>query len=87
MLTAVIGAVGPDIWVGASEKSCEKLIKIAPYKPALGPNPELKPNASASGKQLYHSYIKKSPLKFEKSNFNTFLNTTTKNINNFQLFF
>jgi hypothetical protein len=88
ILTAVIGAVGPDIWVGVPpKKAAKKLIKIAPYKPALGPNPELKPNASASGRATIPAVIppKKSPLKFEKSNFNTFLNTTTKNINNFQL--
>ena len=86
MLTAVIGAVGPDIWVGVPpKKAAKKLIKIAPYKPALGPNPELNPNASASGRATIPAVIppKKSPLKFEKSNFNTSLNISSKNRNNF----
>jgi len=87
MLTAVIGAVGPDIWVGVPpKKAAKKLIKIAPYKPALGPNPELNPNASASGRATIPAVIppKKSPLKLEISNFSTSLNMAAKIINYFE---
>ena len=86
MLTAVIGAVGPDIWVGVPpKKAAKKLIKIAPYKPALGPNPELNPNASASGRATIPAVMppKKSPLKFVKSNFKMLLNIGSKIRNNF----
>ena len=57
------------------KKAAKKLIKIAPYKPALGPNPELKPKASAKGRATIPAVIppNKSPLKFEKSSFNNFL--------------
>ena len=88
ILTAVMGAVGPDIWVGVPpKKAAKKLIKIAPYRPALGPNPELKPNASASGRATIPAVIppKKSPLKFEKSNFNKLLYIVRKIINYFLL--
>ena len=51
ILTAVIGAVGPDIWVDVPPNSAaKKLKKIAPYSPALGPKPELTPKARARGK-------------------------------------
>ena len=71
ILTAVIGAVGPDICVFVPPKSAaKKLTKIAPYKPALGPNPELTPKASANGKATIPAVIppNKSPLKCLKSN-------------------
>ena len=57
------------------KKAAKKLIKIAPYKPALGPKPELKPNARAKGRATIPAVIppNKSPLKFENSNFNIFL--------------
>ena len=70
--------------INYAKKAAKKLIKIAPNKPALGPNPELNPNASASGRATIPAVIppKKSPLKFEKSNFNTSLNISSKNRNN-----
>ena len=50
ILTAVIGAVGPEIWVFVPPSNAAKKLKnIAPYKPASGPNPEDTPNAKASG--------------------------------------
>jgi len=50
ILTAVIGAVGPEIWVLVPpNKEAKKLIKIAPYNPALGPNPDDTPKANAKG--------------------------------------
>ena len=76
ILTAVIGAVGPEIWVSVPpKKAAKKLTKIAPYRPALGPNPELTPNASAKGRATIPAVSppKKSPLKFEKSNLNFFI--------------
>ena len=66
ILTAVIGAVGPEICVFVPPKrAAKKLIKIAPYNPALGPSPELTPNARASGSATIPAVIppKKSPLK------------------------
>ena len=71
ILTAVIGAVGPDIWVLVPPKSAaKKLINIAPYKPALGPSPELTPNANANGNATIPAVIppKRSPLKCLKLN-------------------
>jgi len=70
ILKAVIGAVGPDIWVFVPPKrAAKKLINIAPYNPALGPSPELTPKASAKGKATIPAVIppNKSPLKCEKS--------------------
>ena len=50
ILTAVIGAVGPEICVFVPpNKAAKKLTNMAPYNPALGPNPELTPNANANG--------------------------------------
>ena len=68
ILTAVIGAVGPDICVLVPPKSAaKKLIIIAPYNPALGPNPDETPKAKANGKATIPAVNppKKSPLKFE----------------------
>ena len=67
ILTAVIGAVGPDIWVFVPPKSAaKKLMKIAPYNPALGPSPEDTPNANANGNATIPAVIppKASPLIF-----------------------
>ena len=72
ILTAVIGAVGPEICVGVPpKKAAKKLIKIAPYKPALGPKPDDTPNANASGKATIPAVIppKASPFKFAKNFF------------------
>jgi hypothetical protein len=66
MLTAVIGAVGPEIWVLVPpNRAAKKLKKIAPYKPALGPSPELTPKAKAKGRATIPAVIppNKSPLK------------------------
>ena len=74
ILTAVIGAVGPEICVLVPPKSAaKKLINIAPYKPALGPKPEETPNAKAKGKATIPAVIppKASPLKFENNFFIT----------------
>ena len=50
ILTAVIGAVGPEICVLVPpRRAAKKLKNIAPYKPAVGPNPEETPNAKAKG--------------------------------------
>jgi hypothetical protein len=71
ILTAVIGAVGPDICVSVPpNKAAKKLTKIAPYRPALGPKPELTPNARARGRATIPAVKppKISPLKFEKFN-------------------
>jgi hypothetical protein len=72
ILTAVIGAVGPEICVAVPPKrAAKKLIKIAPYNPALGPKPELTPNASARGRATMPAVIppKRSPLRFENKFF------------------
>jgi hypothetical protein len=53
--------------VGVPPKNAaKKLKKIAPYKPALGPKPELTPNASAKGKATIPAVKppKRSPLIF-----------------------
>ena len=54
------------------KKAAKKLTKIAPYKPALGPRPELTPKARAKGSATIPAVNppKKSPLKLEKSNLN-----------------
>jgi len=65
ILTAVIGAVGPDICVSVPpNRAAKKATRMAPYKPALGPSPELTPNASAKGKATIPAVIppNKSPL-------------------------
>jgi len=72
ILTAVIGAVGPEIWVLVPpNKAAKKLMNMAPYKPALGPIPELTPKAKAKGKATMPAVMppNKSPLKFEKKFF------------------
>jgi len=72
MLTAVIGAVGPEICVLVPPKSAaKKLIKIAPYKPALGPSPLETPKAKARGKATIPAVIpqKASPFIFENKVF------------------
>lgn len=72
ILTAVIGAVGPDICVSVPpNRAAKKEIKIAPYKPALGPSPEETPKAKASGNATIPAVIppKRSPLRFENSFF------------------
>ncbi len=51
ILTAVIGAVGPEICVGVPPKIAAKNPrKMAPYRPALGPKPEETPKARARGR-------------------------------------
>jgi hypothetical protein len=68
ILTAVIGAVGPEICVAVPpNNAAKKLKKIAPYRPALGPKPELTPNARASGNATIPAVNppKTSPLIFE----------------------
>jgi hypothetical protein len=70
ILTAVIGAVGPDICVDVPpNKAAKKLKKIAPYNPALGPRPELTPKAKANGSATIPAVNppKRSPLKCLKS--------------------
>jgi hypothetical protein len=49
-------------------KAAKKLIKIAPYNPALGPRPELTPKAKANGSATIPAVTppKRSPLKLEK---------------------
>jgi hypothetical protein len=72
ILTAVIGAVGPEICVLVPPKrAAKKLINMAPYRPALGPNPELTPKARASGKATIPAVIPpiRSPRKFENNDF------------------
>jgi hypothetical protein len=67
-----MGAVGPEICVLVPPKrAAKKLIKMAPYKPALGPKPEETPKANASGKATIPAVIppKASPLKFENNFF------------------
>ena len=46
----------------------KKLIKIAPYSPASGPNPEATPKANASGSATIPAVIppNRSPRRFEK---------------------
>jgi hypothetical protein len=66
-----MGAVGPEICVSVPpNKAAKKLTKIAPYNPALGPNPELTPKAKASGKATIPAVSppKISPLILEKFN-------------------
>ena len=54
ILTAVMGAVGPEIWVLVPPKrAAKKLMKIAPYSPALGPKPELTQKAKANGRERF----------------------------------
>ena len=72
ILTAVIGAVGPEICVLVPPKrEAKKLMKMAPYKPAEGPNPEETPKASANGNATIPAVIppKASPLIFENKFF------------------
>lgn len=72
MLSAVMGAVGPEICVLVPpNKAAKKLKKIAPYKPAVGPKPEDTPKASAKGKAMIPAVIppKRSPLKCENNLF------------------
>ena len=54
-----------------AKSAAKKLIKIAPYKPALGPKPEETPKANANGKATIPAVIppKASPLKFENKFF------------------
>ena len=69
VLRAVIGAVGPEICVEVPPNSAaKKLMKIAPYKPALGPNPEATPKANANGRATIPAVIppKRSPRRLEK---------------------
>lgn len=44
---------------------------MAPYRPALGPSPELTPKASAKGRATIPAVIppKRSPLKFVNNDF------------------
>ena len=50
ILTAVMGAVGPDICVLVPpNKAAKNAINMAPYRPASGPRPELNPKANAKG--------------------------------------
>jgi hypothetical protein len=68
-----MGAVGPDIWVGVPPKrAAKKLIKMAPYRPALGPNPELTPKARARGRATIPAVTppKRFPFIFENWCFN-----------------
>ena len=72
ILTAVIGAVGPDICVEVPpNKAAKKAIKMAPYKPALGPKPDDTPKANANGNATIPAVIppKASPLKCLKKSF------------------
>ena len=72
ILTAVIGAVGPEICVFVPpNKAAKKLINIAPYNPALGPNPDDTPKAKASGSATIPAVIppKASPFMFENNFF------------------
>jgi hypothetical protein len=65
ILKAVIGAVGPEIWVLVPPKRAAKKLKnIAPYKPAEAPSPEETPNARARGSATIPAVRppKKSPL-------------------------
>ena len=76
ILTAVIGAVGPEIWVGVPpNKAAKKPKNIAPYNPALGPNPDETPKARANGRATIPAVIppKASPLKLENNFFILFL--------------
>ena len=69
--TAIIGAVGPDIWVSVPpNNAAKKPTNMAPYNPALGPRPELTPNANAKGNATIPAVIppKRSPLKCLKLN-------------------
>ena len=69
ILTAVKGAVGPDICVLVPpKKAAKKPRNIAPYKPALGPKPEETPKARANGSATIPAVIppNASPLIFEK---------------------
>ena len=69
MLTAVKGAVGPEICVEVPpKKAAKKPRKIAPYNPALGPRPDETPNARAKGRATMPAVIppKASPLILEK---------------------
>jgi len=66
--------VGPEIWVGVPPKRVAKKLKnMAPYRPALGPIPELTPKARASGKATMPAVIppRASPLKLVKKFFKT----------------
>ena len=72
ILTAVIGAVGPEICVLVPPKrAAKKLIKIAPYSPAVGPKPDETPNANAKGNATIPAVMppKASPLMFENKFF------------------
>jgi hypothetical protein len=65
ILTAVRGAVGPEICVGVPPKNAAKKPRnIAPYNPALGPKPDETPKARASGKATIPAVSppKRSPL-------------------------
>lgn len=72
ILSAVMGAVGPEICVLVPPKrAAKKLKKIAPYNPAVGPRPEETPKASANGNAIIPAVIppKTSPLKCENNLF------------------
>lgn len=72
ILSAVIGAVGPEIWVLVPPKrAAKKLKKIAPYRPAVGPKPEDTPKAKARGRAIIPAVIppKTSPFKCENNLF------------------
>ena len=76
ILTAVIGAVGPEIWVLVPpNRAAKKLIKIAPYRPAVGPSPEETPKANAKGKATIPAVIppNASPFIFENNFFIDFI--------------
>jgi hypothetical protein len=76
MLTAVIGAVGPEILVFVPpNKAARNPMKMAPYRPAAAPRPDCNPKARARGKATIPAVIppKRSPLKCLKSNQNLFL--------------
>jgi hypothetical protein len=64
--------VGPEICVDVPPNSAaKKLIKIAPYKPALGPSPDATPKAKARGRATTPAVIppKRSPRIFENKFF------------------
>jgi hypothetical protein len=67
-----MGAVGPEIWVGVPPKrAAKKPMKIAPYRPALAPRPELTPKARANGSATMPAVTppKRSPRKWAKKFF------------------
>jgi hypothetical protein len=62
------------------KSAAKKLIKMAPYKPALGPKPEETPKAKARGNATIPAVIppKASPLIFENIFFINFENIFTQ---------